>query len=76
MTDGADHADLLARDALEGEAEQAIGLAGAVDVRGDHRVDVGVGTQQRDQPVLLERLTEVHEAPAAPGAERGDPWVA
>ena len=29
-----------------------------------------VRAQQRHQPVVVERLAEVHEAPAAPGAER------
>ena len=76
MADRSDHADLIARHALEGAPEQAVGLAGAVDVGGDDGVDRAVGRKQRDQPLLLERLAEVHVAPAAPGAQSGDAGVA
>ena len=76
VADGPDDADALARDALEGHAEQAIGLAGPIHVGRDHRVDLGVRSKQRDQALLFERLPEMHEAPAAPGSQRGDPRIA
>ena len=49
----------------------AVGLPDAVDVGGEHRAQAVVGAQQRLQALLVERLAEVHVAPAAPGSERG-----
>ena len=64
--------DRLVRLLTPGErlAEQAVGLAGAIDVGGDDGVDVVAGRDQGEQALLVELLAEVHEAPAAPGAER------
>ena len=69
VADRADQAVGVTIDALERAPEQLVGAAGAVDVGGDHRVDPGAGTQHRRQPLLVDRLAEVHEAPAAPGAD-------
>jgi hypothetical protein len=33
-------------------------------------VDARVGAQQGDEALVVERLSEAHEAPAAPGADR------
>ena len=70
MPDGADQAVGIALDAVEGPPEQRVGGALPVDVRGDHGVDSVAGTQQLGEPVLVDRLAEAHEAPAAPGADR------
>ena len=71
VPDRADQAVVLARHPLERSPKQAVGLAGAVGVGGDDRVDPLAGAQQREQALVLQRLAEVHEAPAAPGADRG-----
>ena len=69
----ADHADQgvgVAINALEGLAEQFVGLAVAVDVGGDEGADalfVG-GLDAADVALLAEGFAEVHEASAAPGA--------
>ncbi len=71
MPDRTDEAVALAREARERATEREVRATLAVDVRGDHRVDPPAGTEQAREPALLERLAEVHEAPAAPGADRG-----
>src|SRR5262249_44824637 len=69
MADGADQAVGVRRDAGERAAEQRVGLAGAVGVGGEHGVDALAGAQQRRETVVVDRLAEVHEAPAAPGSD-------
>jgi hypothetical protein len=71
VADRTDQAVAVALDPRERLPEHAVGLTGAVDVRREHRLDAGARAQQRPHPLLLERLSEVHEAPSAPGADRG-----
>jgi hypothetical protein len=70
VADRPDQAVVLARDAVEGTAEQRVGLARSVGVGGHHRPNAVVGTQQRDQPLVVDLLAEAHEAPTAPGSDR------
>src|SRR5262249_4222254 len=48
--------------------QQGVGLALAVDVGGDDRLDSLAGPQQLQHALVVDGLPEVHEAPAAPGA--------
>ena len=71
VADRSDQRVRLARQAGEGAADGEVGLARAVDVGRDDRVDAGVRPQQADETVVVERLAEVHVAAAAPRAECG-----
>ena len=71
VADRADDAVAVAVEAGERAAEERVGLAGAVGVGGDDRVDPLVRAQERGEALVVERLAEVHEPPAAPGAEGG-----
>jgi hypothetical protein len=64
---------VLTRHARERAAEQLVGLAGAVGVGRHDRVDPAAGAQQRRQPVVVDRLAEAHETPAAPCSDGGLP---
>ena len=66
---------LLARPSGDRPAEQPVGIAGAVDVGGDHRRDRLVGSDQRAQALVVERLAEVHEPAAAPRPDRERPGI-
>jgi hypothetical protein len=70
VPDGADQAVRVAVASLQCAAEQRVRLARAVRVGGHDRADALVGPEQRCQAVVVERLAEVHEAAAAPGADR------
>ena len=70
VADGAHQAVVLAVDPGQRLAERPVGLSGAVGVGGDHRVDALARPQQREQPAVLERLAEAHEASAAPRSDR------
>ena len=70
VADRADEPVALARQPGERAADDLVGGAGAVGVGGDDGVDAAARAQQRDQPLLVDRLAEVQEAPAGPGAER------
>jgi hypothetical protein len=67
---GSDQAVGVARQPLERASQQGVGLALAVDVCRQDRPDALIGAVEREQPVVVDLLTEVHETPAAPGAER------
>ena len=71
MAHGADDAHLIPATQPPGErtAEHRVGLAGAVHVGGDDGVDAAAGRDQRREALVVDRLAEVHEAPAAPGAD-------
>ncbi len=71
VPDGADQAVGVAVRALQRPAEQRVGVAGAVGVRGHDRAHARVRAQQREQPLVVERDAEVHEAAAAPGSDGG-----
>ena len=70
VADGADQAVVVARHARQRPPEQRVGLALPVGVGGEHGVDPVARAQQRRQALLVDRLAEVEEAPAAPGADR------
>ena len=70
MAERAHEAVRVARKALERRSKQAVGLSGAVDVGRDDGRDVGAGAQQGRQALVVQRLAEMHETSAAPGAER------
>ena len=70
VADRADDAVVIACDARQRAAQRGVGLARAVRVGRDHRVDAAARAQQRLHAFLVERLAEVHEAPAAPRADR------
>ena len=69
VADRADERVVVARHAGQRAAEQRVGLARAVGVGRDHRVDAVAGPQQRLEALVRDRLAEAHEAPAAPGAD-------
>ena len=69
MPDGADQRVGVAVGARQRAAEQRVGLARAVDVGGDDGVDAVAGADEGLEPGVLERLAEVHEPAAAPGAD-------
>jgi hypothetical protein len=69
MPDRAHQRVVQARHARERAAEQRVRLPGAVRVGCDQRADSASGSQQRLQPLVGDLLAEVHEAPAAPGAD-------
>ncbi len=73
VADGADDADLITRKRRVSEraSEPDVGFTGAVSVSGQHRPDLFVGSDQSLEACVVERLAEVHEAAAAPGADRG-----
>ena len=71
VPDRADDADAVAVGARQRAAEQAVGLAGAVGVGGQQRVEAVAGRQQRLEARLVDRLAEMQVAAAAPGADRG-----
>ena len=66
---GADQAVGLALDAAQRAAEQLVGLARPVGVGRQDGVDAVAGAQQGGQALVVDRLAEAHEAPAAPGAD-------
>ena len=66
MANRADEAVVLAREPFQGLADDQVGAAGAVSVSGDQRVDPATGAKQINQPLLLDLLAEVHEAPSGP----------
>ena len=70
VPDRADQRVVVARHAGQRAAEQPVRLARAVGVGGDHGADPAAGAQQRGEAVVVERLAEVHEAPAAPRPDR------
>ena len=69
VADRAHQAVVATPHAVERAAEERVGLARAVDVRGDHGAYPVVRSQQRDHALVVDRLTEAQEAPAAPGAD-------
>ena len=71
VPDRADDADAVAVGAGERAAEQAVGLARAVGVGGQQRVQAVARGQQRLEALLADRLAEMQVAAAAPGADRG-----
>ena len=71
VSDGADDGEIRAGDPGERAAEQLVGGAGAIGVRGDDRRDTLIRAQQGSEPVVVDRLPEVHEATAAPCPDRG-----
>src|SRR5439155_22161659 len=71
VADRADEAVLLPRQALECAPQQRVGLACAVRVGREDGANALVGADQREVAVVVERLSEAHEAAAAPGADRG-----
>src|SRR5262249_42686739 len=71
VSDGADEGETRAGETGDGTTEQLVGRAGAVGVRCEHRRDSLVRAQQGREAVLIDRLTEVHEATAAPCPDRG-----
>src|SRR5262249_44699588 len=70
VADRADQAVVVARHAIEGAAQHAIGLALPVGVGGKDGVDPLPRPQQRRQAVLGDRLAEVEEPAPTPGADR------
>ena len=70
MTDHADEAVGVAVDALERAAQQVVGLAVAIDIRGDEGADAGLvgGLDATDEALFAEGFSKMHEASAAPGA--------
>jgi hypothetical protein len=70
VPDGADQAVVVAADAAQRAAEERVGLPRPVGVGGEDRVDALPRAQQRREAVVIDRLAEAHEAPAAPGPER------
>ena len=70
MPDGPDDAHRLPRPARDGPAEHPVGIAGPVDVGGDHGVDPLVGRHHRDEALVVHGLAEVHEPAPAPCADR------
>src|SRR5436190_1108912 len=75
VADRAHEGELVARQAGQGPADQRIGLAGAVHVRGHDRPDLPVGPQEGLEAGLVERLAEVHEPAAAPGPDGCMGWA-
>jgi len=71
VPDHADQPEVVAGQSGNRSAHQLVGSPLAVDVGCDNGADPLVGPQQGDQPLVGDRLAEVHEAPATPGAERG-----
>ena len=71
MADGPDHAHLVPLQARQPTAEHQIGLAGPVHVGGDHGADRVIRSDQGYEAVVVERLSETHEAPAAPRPHGG-----
>jgi hypothetical protein len=71
VPDRADEAERVALHALDRATEQPVRLALPVGVGGQDRVDPVPGLDQREEPLVIQRLAEVHEPPAAPGAEGG-----
>ena len=69
MADRADQAVVVARDAVQRPPHQPVRLALAVDVGGQDRVDPLVRAQEGHEPLVVHRLAEAQEAPAAPGAD-------
>ena len=67
---GESYGDLPHLSRLRRAAEELVGLALSVGVGGQHRVDPVARPQQALQPVGVDRLAEVQEAPAAPGPDR------
>ena len=70
VADRPDDAHLITRQTLDRAAEHRVGVAGAVDVGGDDGRDALVGRDQPGEALVVERLAEAHEAPAAPGSDR------
>ena len=60
----------LARHAFQRAPQQRVRLPLAIDVGGQDRADTLVRTQERGVPLVIDRLAEAHEAPAAPRANR------
>jgi hypothetical protein len=75
VPDRADQAVVLAREAGQSAAKQRVSLAGAVRVGGHHGPDAVAGSHERSQPLVIQRLTEAHEAPAAPRPDGDMPWL-
>ena len=69
VADGADDAHALARAARDRPPEHPVGVAGPVNVGRQHSGDRLVGSDQRSEALVVERLAEVHEAAAAPRAD-------
>ena len=69
VADRADQLVVLARHPGQRPPQQLVGLALAVGVGGQQRRDPVVGTEQGFESLLRDRLAEVEESPAAPGAD-------
>ena len=70
MPDRARPAVRVAVEARERPTEQPVRLALAVDVGGENGANAVARSHERLEAVLVDRLAEVHEAPAAPGSDR------
>ena len=69
VPDRADDAHLLSPPAGDRLSEDPVCLTLSVHVSADHGRDRVVGGDQRAVALVVERLAEVHEAPAAPSAD-------
>ena len=69
VTERAHEEVVVTRQAAQRLTDQPVSLALAVHVGGEHRLDSVAWTQERGQSLVVERLAEVHEAPAAPAAD-------
>jgi hypothetical protein len=69
VADGARQPVRAAVEPLQRAADEFVGGPRAVRVGRHDGIDLRVRPQQRDQPVVVERLAEVHVTSAAPRAE-------
>jgi hypothetical protein len=65
----AGHEIRVALEARERAREDSVRLTLAVYVRGQDGPDAVAGAQERNEPVLVDRLAEPHESTAAPGPD-------